>query len=1031
MALNKSGLLQKFENPPVERRSVPFWSWNGTMEQEELDRQIEGFKEQGMGGFMMHVREGLETPYMGEAFMDRVKDSVAKAKAEGIQAWLYDEDRYSSGMGGGHVPRIGGDAVRAKALTLTVSHSLHMDDEVLAVYRAQLSGDRLLTCERLTPPTLDTFTLLESEVFLIFRRIVAAPNEWCHGDTYPDHLNPEATRIFIETTYETYKAAVGGEFGRTVPGIFTDEPSLLGFKEELKAPEMTWITWSDELPQAFAEKNGYDIWDALPYFYYHGAPSAKVRFDYWKTVTVLFCQSFTKQIGDWCRENALAFTGHFCDEADLVGAVRHQGALMPNYRYMDIPGIDILCEQTDESLGVKHVSSIANQYGKKRVITETYGVTGWGLTFEARKWIGDWQFVLGVNLMTYHLSLYTLRGCRKRDYPPSFNYNTNWWPHNHVMEQYFARLGAVLSEGRVRRDVLVIHPSTTVWSQLGCDVKANEWRNDGGNIENLNAYNREFNAFVQHLLGQHVDFDLGDELCMQEDGFVVEGCFGIGQASYPIVILPSLSNLLQSTLKLLMTFMDAGGVVLAYGQVPTLLDAEPSNELHLLTGHHSFKHRNSWNELILEIEQIAPRTVRLTASSGEEAERLLYMRRELPDCTIVFVVNNDREASYEVEVGIEGSGGVEEWDLLSGEVIAKQAQANNGYLHFEACFGPAESKLYVISKVSKRILPNAKKHSPLGQGMKLLTKMEGITSFSRTHPNALVMDACQYRLGEAAWSDTMEVWQAQQAVRQQLGMRPVYANGKLQRHFWIHEPHASDGTSVAFRFTFHVKNTPKTDTQLVFEQLERFHVELNGHPVPGKPDGWFLDRSMSSLKLPSLREGENELVIRCAYTHDMEVENAFLIGDFALDHDRSLILEPTRLALGDWTKQGYPHYCGSMIYHYDLEADISNGKRIMLKLGDYEAVTLLVTVNETHRQAIPWRAAGTVELTNWLVQGQNRIDMEVVGSPRNLLGPLHERPNDSGWADWWSFHPDEANYTQAYRLQPYGLMGAVEIYQEE
>ncbi|MZQ85549.1 hypothetical protein GQF01_25855 [Paenibacillus sp. 5J-6] len=1029
--MNKQELRRKFENPPGEHRSLPFWSWNGALEQEELDRQIDGFKDQGMGGFMIHVREGLETPYMGEAFMERVKDSVAKAKAEGLYAWLYDEDRYSSGMGGGRVPQIGGDAVRAKALSLTVCRNLATSGEnALAVYRARIRGSELLSCTWLKEDQQDAIALHEDEVYLVFHRIVATPNEWCHGDTYPDYLNPESTRIFIETTYETYKSAVGEEFGRTVPGIFTDEPSLLGFKERLDAPEMTWMTWSDVLPQAFAEKNGYAIWETLPYFFYHGPPASKIRHDYWRTVTELFCEAYTKQIGDWCHSNGLAFTGHLCEDMDLVIAARHGGATMPHYRYMDVPGIDNLCEQTEENLTIKQVSSIANQYGKKKVTTEIYGVTGWELTFEGRKWIGDWQFVLGVNLMIHHVSLYTLRGCRKRDYPPSFNYNVNWWPHNHVMEHYFARLGAVLSEGRVRRDILVIHPAATAWAQLGRDVHAKEWRASGGNAEELGAYSREFNAFVQLLLGQHYDFDLGDELCIEESGYVREGRFGIGQASYQVVILPSLVNMLSSTYEKLMAYLDAGGTILSYGTVSTLLDGEPSVALALLTGHPSYQHLGSWNELLNELERITPRAVSLVESSGQEAQKLLYMRRDLQDCTVVFVVNNDRDTAQEVEVRIEGSGQLEEWVLRTGEVCEKSAHIQDGYVQFREHFGPADSKLYVLSRNHESVLP--KRRAAVLQDLQELQpliRLGSAASFTRTHPNALVLDRCQYRLRDAAWSEPLEVWQAQQQVRKQLNMRPVYANGNLQRYKWIHEPHDEDGTPVAFRFCFEVKELPLSDTYLVFEQLERFRVYLNGQLLTEKPDGWFLDRSMSKVKLPLLQEGENELEIQCAYTHDMELENAFLIGDFAVDRDRRLLHEADHLELGDWGGQGYPYYCGSIIYHFELDGDLTSGKRTVMKVSNFEAVTLHVKVNGQHEQAIPWKAAGVVELTDWLVQGRNRIDLEVVGSPRNLLGPLHEAPTDRQWLDWWSFHPDEEAYTPEYMLLPYGLMAPIEIYQ--
>ncbi|KRE98465.1 hypothetical protein ASG89_05545 [Paenibacillus sp. Soil766] len=1019
-------LIEKFTNPPIEHRSIPFWSWNGRLEQEELNTQVEGFKEQGMGGFMMHVREGLETPYMGQEFMERIKDTVAKAKAEGVSAWLYDEDRYSSGMGGGMVPRIGGDAVRAKALALTICRSFEPDESIQAVYQAIINGNELVSCVRLTDFHAGCSTLNGEDVYLVMRRLIASPNDWCHGDTYTDTMNPESARIFIETTYERYKEAVGEEFGHTIPGIFTDEPFILGFRENLNEPEWTWIAWSQYMPQTFADKNGYEIWDTLPYFFFHGEPSSKIRYDYWKTVTDMFCEAYTKQIGDWCRANGISFTGHYCCEEDVVEAARYGGAVMPHYRYMDIPGIDTLCEQTNESLSIKEVSSVAHQYGKKKVITETYGVTGWALSFEGRKWIGDWQFVLGVNVLTHHLALYTLRGCRKRDYPPSFNYNVNWWEHNHVMEDYFARLGSVLSEGDVVRDVLVIHPTASVWAKLGKDVQATQWRNQGGNSEELSQYSLAFNNFIRQLLGEHYDFDLGDELILEEDGSIEGEQLRVGEATYRVVVLPSLSNLLRSTYKLLLDYLNAGGHLFSFGDVPVMLEGEVSEELQLLTGHPRFKQLQSRHYLAVEIEAIVPRTVSLLDRNGREDDRLLYMRRELKDCTIVFVVNNDREAAHDVEVRILGGGRVEEWNLLSGQRVEKTAvQARNGYVVMQESFGLTDSKLYVISHHDE--LSSVGQQS---QGkLEPLTALGPIASFSRTALNALVLDRCQYQLQDETWSPSMDVWQAQRELREKLKMRQIYMNSNYQRYLWIHEPHENDGTPVTFRWVFSVKDIPTTDTFLACEQGERFRFRLNGHLLTEVPSGWYLDRCMSTLKLPALIEGENVLEILCAYTHDMEIENVFLLGDFAIDYNRCLIKEPNKLRFGDWCLQGYPHYCGSMVYHFDLDIGETDSKRTFLEIGPYEAVTLNLKVNGKQERSIPWRSAGTVDLTDDLVKGMNRIDIEVVGSPRNLLGPLHEIRTNQAWTDWWSYHSSGKEYTQEYNLHPYGLLGQIHMYQ--
>ncbi|UKI30456.1 MAG: hypothetical protein L6W00_21240 [Lentisphaeria bacterium] len=59
------------------------------------------FPAHGDGGFHMHARTGLATPYLGPEFMARVRDCVREARNSGMLAWLYDEDRWPSGAAGG------------------------------------------------------------------------------------------------------------------------------------------------------------------------------------------------------------------------------------------------------------------------------------------------------------------------------------------------------------------------------------------------------------------------------------------------------------------------------------------------------------------------------------------------------------------------------------------------------------------------------------------------------------------------------------------------------------------------------------------------------------------------------------------------------------------------------------------------------------------------------------------------------------------------------------------------------------------
>ena len=105
-----------FENPTCEYRAAPFWSWNAKLDKAQLERQIGYMKQMGFGGFHMHPRTGLDTEYLSDEFMEMIKACCDKAEAEQMLAWLYDEDRWSSGPAGGKVTKH--KKFRRKRLTL-------------------------------------------------------------------------------------------------------------------------------------------------------------------------------------------------------------------------------------------------------------------------------------------------------------------------------------------------------------------------------------------------------------------------------------------------------------------------------------------------------------------------------------------------------------------------------------------------------------------------------------------------------------------------------------------------------------------------------------------------------------------------------------------------------------------------------------------------------------------------------------------------------------------------------------------------
>ena len=344
--MEKLAFLKKiFENPPTKYRSAPFWAWNDKLDPNELREQIRSMKEHGMGGFFMHSREGLETEYMGSEWMECIRASVEEAKNNEMYAWLYDEDRWPSGTAGGKVPAES-EEFRAKGLTIEILEGDFLPEpSVQALFRARVEQMTVIECERLDISRPQPQP--EQGVLLIFRLETSQKSEWFNNQSPPDNLNPKTVQRFIEKTYEAYKQQVGAEFGKTIPGIFTDEPGLHDRTCRFTG-DPGWLPWTYIFPEFFKKRRGYDVLDYVPYIFFNGKFSSKARHDYWWTVTELFSESYTKQLYEWCDKNGLAFTGHFLWENNLGVATRVCGAIMPNYRYQHIPGIDMLNNQTDE-----------------------------------------------------------------------------------------------------------------------------------------------------------------------------------------------------------------------------------------------------------------------------------------------------------------------------------------------------------------------------------------------------------------------------------------------------------------------------------------------------------------------------------------------------------------------------------------------------------------------------------------------------------------------------------------------------------
>ncbi len=984
---------QEFKNPDSYYRTAPFWSWNDKLEPEELVRQIRLFKEQGIGGFFMHPRGGMVDHYMGQSFMNAVKACVQEADRLDMKAWLYDEDRWPSGFAGGRAVQ-GRNELRGKFLEMIEidAEDLAGDTHWLKVFVRK--GDVLADVTQSIP---------RQGSVLAFRVGYCDPDPRFNYQSYPDLCCKEAVEAFIEVTHEIYRQEVGESFGGVVPGIFTDEPHF-----DVSRQGQHVLTWSQNFRDEFRRRKGYDILDHLPKLFLATGDYRKLRFDYWDVLSRMFITGFTETIYRWCDESNLEFTGHFWDHTFPSPA--RTGSTMPHYEFMHAPGIDLLFNTAEErdqygnDLIVKEVSSVANQLGKHRVLSETYGGSGWDLNFVDQKRVADWQLALGINLFSQHLSLYSLRGYRKRDFPLSFLDHQPWWDSYRLLGDYIGRLSYALAQGDPCADILVLHPSSSTWAEY----------NPAGDDEALAKIEDSAKRLTKSLSQLQCFFDLGDDIILERHGQVTDAGLMVGNMTYSTVIIPTVTTLRRSTFLLLQKFAANGGRIAAVGDLPSLLDGEESSALAEFMSSSQVK-RIAPDKVSLQqqLKEWPVAAVMLKEKTGKDLSAIYAHRRTLDSKQIVFLCSVDKKESYDVSFQLAGPYYVECFDPITGDTETLQTYEQEGTYYIDLVFHPVGSHLLVIDPVRKaeaadRLQQPASPSSELTLGEWQITRQD---------PNALTINCCSVSLNGGEWEDPDNVVSIDDSLKDRLGIERGHI---FSRQPWMYSPEEGESrASVKARYTFRVNRELTGSVMLAAESPDVFAVSVNDIPV--QPTGSFYkDRAFVLYDIKeAVGSGDNHVVLETdQYGVLVTLESVYIVGDFALTRDGnsfSLVPEPASLPLGDWTTQGYPYYSGRMCYtaSFDIPAD---GGPVFLKLADIQAVAARIYVNGGEMGVVGWPPY-RLDVSEACAPGRNEVTIEVMNSLQNLLGP-HSYQETEGIITPASFYS-----RQAVRFEPSGFGG--------
>lgn len=980
-----------FRHPTAVYRAAPFWAWNTKLNEDELLRQMDCFQKMGYGGAFPHPRVGLATEYMSGDFLHAIRACADKAKENGMKLWLYDEDRYPSGVAGGLVTADPRFRKRRIDLRDTLpADALDKERAVLvgapylvAAYDCKLDGDVLADCRRVNP---------EDAPADGFARRFCICETWAtdgrfNGNTYVDTMNKEAIERFLDITFGGYASALGDDFGDLVPAIFTDEPHP-GDKDTKSG-----YGWTPDFDETFAARYGFDLLDRLPELWFDRADGdAVARYRYYDHLTDRFAEAYMDTYQTRCRRLGIRFTGHFLHEDTLASQTKTTGDMMRCYRGFDIAGIDVL-KNDYLPLTAKQTQSAVRQYGQDGMMSELYGVTGWNTDFHAYKVHGDWQAALGVTLRVPHLAWLSMKGEGKRDYPAPIGPQSPWWREYALIEDHFARINTALTRGKPVCRVGIIHPVESVWLLHGPHTAAS--------YNGIVALDRHFGALTHFLLGNHLDFDY---ICEEQLPVLyreTDTGFAVGKMCYDVIIVPKCITMRATTAERLADFAARGGRVIFTDDMPTHIDGSVGALPPVLT-EAAIHTDGIGDELLMALSPY--RAVSVTRADGTAADQLLTALRADGDERWLFVAHRPQKdglwPAETVTVTVKGAYTPLLYDTGTGDIRPMDYTTENGCTVITATLHDADTLLirYTAPTAPSRVTPAVppKSESALAVPPRV--------SVTRDEPNVYLIDTVDMRPQGEAWQCGVNLLEA---TRKWRVLRGFTERPTVDLRPWC-VPGEPDST-VTLRFA--VSAAFAASVRLCYETA--LSATLNGAPLDITPDGWFVDAEIHQTAPFTLTAGDNVFEITVPFGRAYLIENMLLIGDFdvTLDGHTARIVPPTDTrTFGSVVTQGLPFYSGNLRYTFSVDTAAGD---LRIAVPSYAGGLVRTFVDGADVGAI---FTAPYAVTVPVSAGAHTVELVCYGHRENTFGRIHNAKPSSwyGEAEWFPGYT--APPTSAYNL---------------
>ena len=759
--MSSKDIFSAFSNPDNRYRPFVRWWWNGDrVEAQELVRELHLLKEAGVGGVEINPlafpygAEPMNTKaltWLSDEWIDMLKVVFDEADKIGMTCDLIIGSGWPFGA-----ENLSRDERASVMLTyaIPVDGGSHFEMSKFNIFKALDPGVTKQNPRRhpelisllLTPDPInsleeavDVTDKIEDDVISMdipegkhqiyalvryesFASVInGAPGA---AGSILNHMDREAVRKYLNNMSDKIEAKLG-PLSNHLRAFFVDSMELEG------------CNWTEDFAEEFIKRRGYDIMPWLPFTMFkvgrlgdaesfeYGAKKGekfleevnRARFDFELTKAELLHERYTENFLSWCREKGVKSRaqaygrGFFPLESSLGYDIPEGESWTTNWlkhRLGEEMGDEDYRRGRGYTMINKYVSSAAHLTGKRLVsaeeMTNTYLV--FNTSLELLKVGSDMSAISGTTHSVWHGFNYSPKDATFPgwvQYGSYYNENNTWWPYFKYLNEYRARMSAVLQNADMYTDIAILPANYDMWTQIGVQQEPFPFK--------LNIPYTSLIWEAVHKNGGGADYV--SEIILK-NSTVKDGKLCYGPKKYSVLFLVELTSITQEALDKIAEFVSGGGKVFCIGTYPEkslglkdyqVRDIQIASEVEKLksyTQNFILLEKPSdgkyleWYKEVMEKYDL-PHTINISTPD----RFLLHNHYFTDDKSDIFLfVNAHRYESRKLDVIFPKSvtAGKKAWlyNAADGKRYRLPVK-KDGSLHFE--FGPAESYLFVFNRL--------------------------------------------------------------------------------------------------------------------------------------------------------------------------------------------------------------------------------------------------------------------------------------------------------------------------------------------